>query len=269
MDPNYEDEEEEDAEAQAMAAAMGFSGFGKPQAKRRKFNSSSDAFVEGQELAKLDKGGKKGQGSGGNTIPLGKPRVFGGGGADMSTPIARNTVREERVAIGNKDEINLDDDIDNGEGGPNYIDSSRTPPAAVMEGNDSVDQDRPPPVSEEEAKEMQARIDAILAGIGQSDEPSHVPSENSTVGSQHNHDIPRKTLYGDTAFMRGNTGDAHGTASVASSSRPNHRGERNPTWYIGYYDPSFNENPWDKLEKERGLQPLCKWPEHVGLRQQT
>ena len=48
----------EDEEAASMAALMGFSTFGshKPPAKKRKFNASTDAFVEGQELAKLDRG---------------------------------------------------------------------------------------------------------------------------------------------------------------------------------------------------------------------
>lgn len=27
-------------------------------------------------------------------------------------------------------------------------------------------------------------------------------------------------------------------------------------WYEDYYDPAFNMNPWEKLEKENGLQPL-------------
>src|SRR3978361_795256 len=80
MNPEYIDEEE-DTEAQSMAAMMGFSAFGshKPPAKKRKFNAGTDAYVDGQELAKLDKGGKNGQGSGGNTMPLGKIRVIGGG----------------------------------------------------------------------------------------------------------------------------------------------------------------------------------------------
>lgn len=68
----------EEEEAAAMAAAMGFSGFGKaPALKKRKYNPKTDAFVEGQELEKIDRGGKKGQGSGGNQVPLGKVRVLG------------------------------------------------------------------------------------------------------------------------------------------------------------------------------------------------
>lgn len=51
------------------------------------------------------------------------------------------------------------------------------------------------------------------------------------------------------------------TASI-TSSRPSHKGgPRNENWFLDYYDPSFNENPWDRLEKEKGLEPLVKWPE--------
>lgn len=30
-------------------------------------------------------------------------------------------------------------------------------------------------------------------------------------------------------------------------------------WYEGYYDPSSNVNPWDRLEKAMGLQPKGAW----------
>jgi hypothetical protein len=143
MDPNYVDEEEE---AAAMAAMMGFSGFGsqKPPAKKRKF--ATDAFVEGQEP--VDKGGKKGQGSGGNTMPLGKTRVLGTGSASKAIqPVAVNDA-----------EIPLDDDEE--PDGPQYVDTSLPPP--ILAGEDVSHQPQfvaPLGVSDEEAKEMQSRID--------------------------------------------------------------------------------------------------------------
>ncbi|KAL1842425.1 hypothetical protein VTJ49DRAFT_5273 [Mycothermus thermophilus] len=30
----------------------------------------------------------------------------------------------------------------------------------------------------------------------------------------------------------------------------------NPLWYVDYYDPSFNENPWEGMEKFKGLEPV-------------
>lgn len=145
MDLNYVDEEEE---AAAMAAMMGFSGFGsqKLPAKKRKF--TTDAFVDGQE-PELDKGGKKGQGSGGNTMPLGKTRVFGTGSTNKA--IQSVAVNDSEIDLG--DEEDLD--------GPQYIDTSLPPPilATEDEGPYRSHFEPPPGVSEEEAKEMQSRID--------------------------------------------------------------------------------------------------------------
>ncbi|KAM0248195.1 hypothetical protein ACHAP5_003577 [Fusarium lateritium] len=35
--------------------------------------------------------------------------------------------------------------------------------------------------------------------------------------------------------------------------------ERSDTWYIGYYDHLSNENPWEKIEKARGLTTRGTW----------
>jgi len=259
MDPDYIDE---DAEALAIAAAMGFSGFGKPPGKKRKFNAAVDGFVEGQELAKLDKGGSKGQGSGGNTVPLGKPRIFGS--AEPNTAMEKEMVENK---AGNEDEIDLGDNDE--DAGPNYIDTSLPPPIEsdmppyLDEGLQYNDTARPPG-ADVEAREMQARIDAILARIQPSDEPEPPPS--AAAGLDGPLGLPQRPAYADTAFMQGGPRSGFSdTASVASSSRPTHkgqqRGQRNELWYIDYFDPSFIENPWERLEKEKGMEPLRNWPE--------
>ena len=62
--------------------------------------------------------------------------------------------------------------------------------------------------------------------------------------------------------MGDNSRDTFSHSASTASSRPNHRGgPRNENWYLDYYDPSFNENPWARLEKEKGLEPLGKWLE--------
>ena len=145
MDPSYVDEEEE---AATMAAMMGFSGFGsqKPPAKKRKF--TTDAFVDGQE-PELDKGGKKGQGSGGNTMPLGKTRVFGIGSASKASESAG--LNDSEIDLGGEEDLD----------GPQYIDTSLPPPilSAEDEGSYRPHFEPPPGVSVEEATEMQSRID--------------------------------------------------------------------------------------------------------------
>ncbi|CAM1509081.1 Fc.00g028200.m01.CDS01 [Cosmosporella sp. VM-42] len=37
-----------------------------------------------------------------------------------------------------------------------------------------------------------------------------------------------------------------------------HQRSRQP-WYDGYYDPMSNENPWERLEKAKGLEPKGSW----------
>ena len=275
-----------DSEGAAMAAAMGFSSFGgKPAAKKRKFNPTTDAFVEGQALEKLDRGGKKGTGSGGNMIPLGKQRVIG---------------QKKERAVQNEQEITLDEDDEEGSGedGPQYIDTSRTPPAADDDAPQYIDTSEPPPVvpdpaAEAEAQEMQRRIDAILESIGSAPPP---PSNDIDPlvppgTSSHSYTGPPDMLpppplpatdlpdRGAAGFMQGGsrvgfTSGASGGRSDAGSSwegssrggnsRGGHagRGERNEKWYLGYYDATFNVNPWEALEKERGLEAVGSWLEY-------
>jgi len=33
----------------------------------------------------------------------------------------------------------------------------------------------------------------------------------------------------------------------------------NPLWYVDYYDPSSNQNPWERLEQAKGLASIGSW----------
>ncbi|KAM7220228.1 hypothetical protein V8F06_004370 [Rhypophila decipiens] len=33
----------------------------------------------------------------------------------------------------------------------------------------------------------------------------------------------------------------------------------NRQWYLDYYDPSFNENPWERLEQAKGMSAVGSW----------
>lgn len=261
MDHEYGGSSEEDPEAQAMAAAMGFSSFGtqKPATKKRKFNMAIDAYVEGDELASLDKGGKKGQGSGGNTVPLGKARAFG----SSSTAIHKSA---EQDAPKEKNQGEIDLQVSDDDDGPKYMDTSKAPP--IESGNyeqrhaPEISQS-PLGVSEEEAREVQARIDALLSSIStqQPDEGIHPLSRDQSSSRTFN----------DTSFMLGgppppSRNRFNDASSVATSSRPGEKSQRNLKWYVGYYDPSFNENPWKLLEEAKGLAPLGRWPDIEGAR---
>jgi hypothetical protein len=297
-------ERSEDEDANAMAAFMGFSAFGpqKPPTKRRKFNPTTDAFVEGQELEKLDRGGKKGAGSGGNMVPLGKMRFLG----------------EKK---GNEDEIELDLDEEEDAEGPRYVDTSLPLPVEAglrgghgghleeEEGPRYVDTSLPAPadierergedegpayvdtseVSPEEAAEMQARIDAILARIGSeldSPEDDGAITASSTLPPPPP-GLPQRPAFAassDTEFMQGASrgrafSDAMSTSSRGGRGRGRggggrgrgggggrERGERNEKWYEDYYDPTFNENPWARLEKGKGLPSVGTWLENQPRR---
>jgi hypothetical protein len=296
MDPSYAST---DDEADAMAAAMGFSSFGtQGPSKKRKFNPKSDAFIEGRELAAVDKGGKKGQGSGGNQIPLGRPRTFGVP-SETSAGVAKND-----------EEIQLDDDegpqyIDEDDEGPRYLDTSRPPPlmdrVVRNEEEISLDEDReeqtldyvdsslPPP--NEVAREAQEKIDAILGATGSTQDPlpakekqkaknSHggglgafmnalkmpvIAPSASSVPAAPGTTPTLQTPPGTSLLQRpmppppSNIRPARG--SLASSQNPGQRGQRNELWYVGYYDVSFNENPWKGLEQANGLPEVGTWIE--------
>jgi hypothetical protein len=74
--------------------------------------------------------------------------------------------------------------------------------------------------------------------------------------------------------MQGRSKAGSYAGSVASSRggssyRGRGGGPRNERWYEDYYDPSFNYNPWEKIEKAKGLEPRGAWLESpqrkVGL----
>ena len=270
--PNASEDEDEDAAA--MAAAMGFSSFGshKPSSKKRKFNTSTDAFIEGQELEDVDRGGKKGKGSGGNTMPLGKARVFGD---------AKEQRRDNEV------EIELKDEYEDSGGGPRYMDALTAP---LAEGNEedgpqymdmslpapseAISQDKEgtadldtngktpaPQVSDEEAAEMQARIDAILSSLESAPPPPGTDSltsakSNRIAPPQLGGDLPTRPASSDTSVQQSGFRGGQGRGGDTG-------GQRNERWYEGYYDPSFNENPWANLEKAKGLVPVRTWVERA------
>ena len=61
--------------------------------------------------------------------------------------------------------------------------------------------------------------------------------------------------------------DTFSDSASMVSSRPSHRGgKRNENWYLDYYDPSFIDNPWVGLEREKGLEALGNWPQDQGGR---
>lgn len=257
MDPSYASS---DDEAEAMAKAMGFAAFGtQGPSKKRKFHAGTDAVIDGQELVSLDKGGRKGQGSGGNNIPLGKPRVFG-------VPKASNS-----------DEISLDEDEENQlDEAPRSIDARKSPPIEEQLGQDDdagpvyIDTSLPPPA--EAARVAQEKIDAILAQSLASDVPqakgkAKAPKNIASRGIGHLMAALHEPLQMPVPVPAAST--PLPVTTPAFSQPPRERNQRNELWYVNYYDPAFNENPWAKLEADLGLSSKGTWLERSsqGYRQ--
>lgn len=261
MDPSYG---AEDDEADAMARFMGFSSFGtQGPPKKRKFNAAIDAMVEGQELAKLDRGGKKGQGSGGNNIPLGKQRTFGQAGSN-ATP------------VNYEDEIDLEDadEVDDGEaevGEVTVVRDESMKEIAEEDGPVYIDTSQPAP--DEEARAAQAQIDAILASSeAQNNRPQAKPDKPQSAAPAQGLGAFMSALNLPAAPLQQNQPPPTPLPHHASLPHPpppglsaqqqsRVRGERNPLWYVDYYDPAFNENPWAREERLLGLEPVGSWLE--------
>jgi hypothetical protein len=237
MDPSYVSSDDDD-DADAMARFMGFSSFGNQgPTKKRKFNPATDAMVDGQELASIDKGGKRGQGSGGNDVPLGKQRVLG-----VSKPSA------------NQDEIALDedDDEDNQDGGAQIGEEDD-------EGPVYIDTSLPPP--DLETRAAQERIDAIIGSTMASPAPGIAKSMKVQTSLPGRGISQYMAALHEPAALPSNHAPV---PPVGTNERPRERGQRSEFWYLGYYDHGFNENPWAKLEAEKGLEAVGSWVERTA-----
>lgn len=273
-----------DEEAAAMALAMGFTSFGAaPAQKKRKYNNSTDAFafVDGQEQD-LEREGKKGKGigmgSGGNNVKLGRARVLGtgagGGGAGIAKPLVLHGNADAHAHAGNEAEINLHAGAD-GEGDgsddeerPNYVDTSLPAPVEGFTGTGSGHegdgirklQSQAPEINAEretEADEMQAKIDEILASAQPGVSVAPLPTSGYTDTG-----IVERGLASASASLavesgRGGGGVRGGRGGFSSARG----GRRNERWWEGYYDASFNVNPWEALEKKAGLRTVGRWLE--------
>ena len=231
--------DEEDFDSAAMAAAMGFSSFGGPASKKRKFNPHADAAV----VAFSSSGGPAPAPSGANTTALGERQPRGPAPSSSDLPLHLPVglpARPSRPGSGrgqNSDEIDLDGDGDeDADPEPQYLDTSR--PARRLSS------------AEREARETQERIDAIVTA--KVDETmAHAQIQGGAAAS-----VP--------GSVHGGRGGGHGPRHHHGGGQHPGRGEPGHIWWEGYHDPSFNENPWERLEKARGLEPRGTWVPRVA-----
>ncbi|ROV92595.1 hypothetical protein VMCG_08906 [Cytospora schulzeri] len=229
MDDLYD--EELDADAAAMAEAMGFTGFGMRN-KKRKFNPNADSSVAEEPVVPSF--------TGANTAPLGRRRPM-----NLPPP-------ESEGGGGNADEIDLDEEE---EGGSNEGWAGRRGGAAS--GGDGVDGNGPEPqhidpprpsaagVPQQgmEGVEMQARINAIVAG-----------NASPAAGTAANYQKPQyqQPQVGKGPRWQGHIANAAHAAKAAGLP-----------WWEGPWDPKLIDrmidNPWDRLEKQGGLVSRGTW----------
>ncbi|KAI0182122.1 hypothetical protein GGR52DRAFT_68131 [Hypoxylon sp. FL1284] len=212
--------------AAAMAQAMGFSSFGAQGTpnKRRKFNPRTDAVVASTSTSTLplhnDAALKTTTGS--NTIPLGVR-------TQNEDEIDLEDEEEEPVAPTNEVPSHLKDgrgNTDANNPGPQYLDTSR-------------------PSTIDPANEVQSEIDSI---VNTSSEWPGMASLSSFRGSRGGR--RGRGPWEGYQLDRGRGG---------YHINQGHGGEPAKKWWVSYYDPSSNVNPWEHHEKTRGLEATAGW----------
>ncbi|KAI1433475.1 hypothetical protein GGR50DRAFT_503550 [Xylaria sp. CBS 124048] len=204
----------------AMAAAMGFSSFGTQPNKRRKFNPSADAFVATDPSSARHHSHQSGR------------RVMATTGSNL-VPLG---VRKR-----NTDEI----DLDGGDEDANENLIAPTTQIVQPSATDDFDNNRKsqyfggPHPSEslvaEPVDDIQSKIDAIIGSSG--DAQASAPLSDPIIG--------------DEQLGQGDHGES------SRHARPDRR--EGSMWFDDYYDPSFVVNPWEALEKSKGLEPRGPW----------
>ncbi|KAI1780294.1 hypothetical protein F4818DRAFT_1907 [Hypoxylon cercidicola] len=212
--------EEGDDAAAAMAEAMGFSSFGaQGNPNKRRKFNPRADAVVASDFAIPHRDGAP-------------PEAKTGSNA---TPLG--------VKSHNKDEIDLDDDDDEG------LDASTSEVLGhLKDGQGNADGGDPEsryldtsrPATVNAADEIQSKIDDIVGTGTPTQWPGIESSSSSSYGARRAGRVARGTREGYQVNQgRGRDPDRK--------------------WWVGYYDPSSNINPWEHLEQTKGLEPRGKW----------
>lgn len=224
--PNQEDIFDPEAEAAAMAAAMGFSSFGQqapaPDSETED-NDPGPPFKKRRYNSRVDAYvGPIPQGTGANDVPVQRR--------------ASNAPRDEN-------EINLED---------NEINLHNDDEGVATGGDDAMTTTLPtknPFLPPKPHFTLPAN-----PSLPPKPQPQHFHAASNEKG--FNSQIKTKSdEHNDARGGRGGRGGGRGGGHGGN----NH--DRDPTklWYIDYYDPSSNENPWESLEQRRGMEAVGLW----------
>ncbi|KAK7977388.1 hypothetical protein PG988_004878 [Apiospora saccharicola] len=213
------DPDEWDEDTAAMAEAMGFASFGGQNHPSKR--RKYNARADDAFVAGGDESTLPfhDAGSGSNNTPLGDRR---------QQPASKKQKKT------NMNEIDLDDDDDEDQDGDN--DGNNDAAAGASKGADDAAQDPEPQYidTSQPPDQVQPDIDAIVGAGGLPAKPTWTPSAGR--GGGHTQSGPGRLR--------------HGGAGDRNSDEP---------WWNDYYDPAFNTNPWETIEKAQGLEPRGNW----------
>ncbi len=222
--PNDASPEDFEDEGAAMAAAMGFSSFGSTERpnKKRRFNSHADAVVSGTLPAAPA------------SLPAKPPPSVRATGANnlplhpRGPPLsARGHGHPTQGGSGNADEIDLGEDDESGGGADASADGPRdgTQEDGDARGPQYIDTSREPGAYEDFGGSFEPQGQE-WAGAGG-------PGAPGRGGLRH----------------RGGRGGGRGGYAAPGRSQ----------WWLDYYDPTSNQNPWERLEQSRGIESKGTW----------
>lgn len=281
-------------DAGAVVAAMGFSGFGGRPSKKRRYNPRTDVAVVAAPVSSTPIHNPAGDGAASlpakppaperwtttatatTTLPRqnsdsGSTGGYGVRRAPLSLPPPKEQHRQRNEA-----EIDLEEDGDEGqEALPTKQRTPSPPDEDAGYGTDPdpepqyIDTSREPRREASEAREIQAKIDAIVEGAavaaaaampinssGGGDGGGRGMDGDGTMRSTDHHGRlpprpPPQTLTSRGARGRGSGGGGGG------GDRGGPRQEH--IWWHDYSDKRFNQNPWEWLERARGLPSPGSW----------
>ncbi|KAK8006264.1 hypothetical protein PG991_012561 [Apiospora marii] len=154
------------------------------------------------------------------------------GSGSNNTPLGERRPQQQPAAKKQKtnmNEIDLDDDDDDED---------------QYGGNDDGNTGTAAAVASKEAHDA-----------AQDPEPQYI--DTSQPRNQAQPGLPAKPTWGPYA------GSGEGHTQPGRPDRPRHggRGGRNSQepWWTDYYDPAFNTNPWEQIEKAQGMEPRGTW----------
>jgi hypothetical protein len=215
-----------------MAAAMGFSSFGGARpAKKRRFHTGDDAVLDGQVQPRE----KHGFGTGTNAVPV---RTFRDPGRGASANAGVNSVSSNRSNDPNELLLEDEDELDGDVAG-----SQVTREAAGSEEDKNTGSDPEPRYLET------SRLATVVSeGLDGHSSFSETYPEPSNISGSYRGGFQDRRGRG----RGGHHGGRHGDSAPGTP------------WWTSYHDPSFNQNPWERLERTLGLEARGSWVTQRG-----